>query len=112
MLLPGVLQKRILPFILKDCQILFARYFYSTPLKEILVNREGLTGNSLRMLGLGNAAALANGKTPSIFVKWAKLKCCTSSADAESHHWAPRAGLLSCLGESRKKYNELCIPLF
>jgi len=34
--------ENILSFILKDCQILFAGYFYSTPLKAVLAHCEGL----------------------------------------------------------------------
>lgn len=36
-------EENTLLFILKDCQILFARYFYSTPLKEIFTHSEGLS---------------------------------------------------------------------
>ena len=35
-------EENTLQYILKDFQILFARYFYSTPLKEIFAHSEGL----------------------------------------------------------------------
>lgn len=116
MVLHWMMQNKILPFILKDCQILFARYFYITPLKEVFrVKWRAVIDQVLIYLFIIYMRARLNcspGNGKSFLNNFLKLESCTSDANTVSHHKASYTGLLSFLGEPRKKHNDLCILLF